>query len=185
MINLAIRMALRDWKKIILIALVLTFAGSMFIYYNVVMGQIRYFSVNNLNPNDEDAFEGMSIPRTRSEVLISAMTTLIILAAGLFQLNMLVVDMINKKKEYFALQVIGVSEEHVELFPLMFSLLASILSTVLIFVFWLFVFPYVKSLLKIYYVNFGLLLIVSIFFFVFSVIIGVKARDLAEFMDAN
>ncbi|QOR34485.1 hypothetical protein IMX26_13460 [Clostridium sp. 'deep sea'] len=185
MASLALKMAMQEWKKIILIAIVLAFAGSMFIYYNAVMSEMRYFSVNNLNPNDEDKFEGMKVPKTRSEILVSAMTMLIVLAATLFQLNMLVVDMINKKKEYFALKVIGVSEEKVELFPLMYSLLASMLSTIILFAFWLIVFPNIKNILSIHHVSFGLILLVAVVFFALSVIIGVKARYIAEYMDTK
>lgn len=185
MSNLAFKMALRDWKKIILIAIVLAFAGSMFIYYNTVMFEMRHFSPNNINMEESDAekFRDMKVPTTKSEMLVAAMTMLIVLAAVLFQLNMLVVDMINKKKEYYALQVIGVSEEQVELFPLLYSILAGALASLIIAAVWIPIFPYFKSALNIHAISLGLIILVIILFFVMSTIIGVKAREITDYME--
>ncbi|GEM_PF-5537635 len=183
MVNLAIRVALRDWRKIILIALVLTFAGSMFVYYQSVMFEMRYYSANEyINQQEEESLEDLQIPRTKVEQLVAAMALMVILAAGFFQLNMLVVDMVNKRSEHYAMEVIGVSQEHIELFPLVFSIIVFLTSSALMVLIWKGLFGFFKDLVRISYVSTGLLIIVIIIFGAMSILIGVRSRDIATFM---
>ena len=110
------------------------------------------------------------------------MAMLVILAAGFFQLNMLVVDMVNKRSEHYAMEVIGVSQEHIELFPLVFSLIVLLTSSVFTLIIWKLLFPFFSDLMQISHINNGLLMLVLVIFGAMSIIIGVKSRDIATFM---
>ncbi|MCG8500018.1 MAG: hypothetical protein MJB12_06375 [Firmicutes bacterium] len=178
---LAFRIALRDWRKILLIGLVLAVSSSLLIYYQTMMWEMSAFVPGSSNQTLEvNPVRPIKVPQTRTELLISLMTLLVLVVALLFQMSILVVDMIRKQKQYQALRIIGASETDMELFPLMYSILISILASIIIAIFWHGMLPYISNLLVMSSVNTGLVLIVIIFQLIASIIIGLKAMHVAE-----
>lgn len=186
MLKLSIKMALRNWRKALLVGIVLFFAGSILIYYQTILWEMAIVipgkgeSISNIAQITPEGV--VKIPRSPTESLISALTLIIVFVAGMFHLNILVIDMINKNEEYKALQIIGVSEEHIELFPLLYSVLSCSVSAVLIGVFWFLIFPKLKPFTGVSTANPGLIVIVIVVFLIIGIIIGTKAGDLAKKM---
>ncbi len=181
---LAFRIALRDWRKILLIGLVLAVSSSLLIYYQTMMWEMSAFVPGSSSSSNQtlevNPVRPIKAPQTRTELLISLMTLLVLVVALLFQMSILVVDMIRKQKQYQALIIIGASETDMELFPLMYSILISILASIIIAIFWYGILPYISNLLVMSSVNTGLVLIVIIFQLIASIIIGLKAMHVAE-----
>ncbi len=183
MTDLAIKLALRDWRKILIIAIILAFTGSIPLYSNVLMVDMRNNSPNNLiiTESDKDILRGMPTPKSRTELIVSAMSMLIVLASAMFQLNIMFIEMMNKRDQFNALKILGATEKQLELFPLIYSLFAGMLASTIIAVFWLLFFPLLRTIADMPAANLGIVLLVIVFYFAMSTIIGVKARVLSDY----